>query len=56
MPTPIKLVLSAIVAVVAVVAYWAGVKGGLVVPALGAAMIGAVWLFPERRPEDGEGR
>lgn len=55
MPTPIKLILSVIVAVVAGLAYYLGLKGGWVVPALGAAMIGAVWLFPERRPEGGEG-
>lgn len=52
MPPRIRAILSVIVAVVALILFFVesddALKWGAL--ALGAAMIGAVWLFPEGRP------
>ena len=51
MPAYLKFVVSILVAFVAATAMFFEVKGGFIIPLLGAMMIGAVWLFPEtRRP------
>jgi len=60
MPTNIRAGLSVIVAIVAALAFyveWRGDGGALgwIALGLGAAMIWAVWLFPEAKPEDKNG-
>lgn len=49
MPNNLKFIISVVVALVAGAAYAYGVKGGLVIPILGAMMISGIWLFPETR-------
>ena len=61
MPTPIKLILSAIVAAVALAAgLWQQNIGqslaGIVVFALGLFMILAIWLFPETKSDKHTGQ
>ncbi len=51
MPNNLKFIISVVVALVAGAAYAFGVKGGLVIPILGAMMIFGIWLFPETRRE-----
>ncbi len=51
MPNNLRFILSAVVALVAGAAYAFGVKGGLMIPILGAMMIFGIWLFPETRRE-----
>lgn len=54
MPAYLKLIVSAMVALVAWAAHSFGVEGGMVIPVLAAMMIVAVWLFPETRRLPGE--
>ena len=54
MPAYLKLVISVMVGLVAWAAYSFGVRGGMVIPVLGAMMIIAVWMFPETRRLPGD--
>jgi integral membrane sensor domain MASE1 len=54
MPAYLKLVISVMVGLFAWAAYSFGVRGGMVIPVLGAMMIIAVWMFPETRRLPGD--
>ena len=61
MPTHLRFMLSVAVALVGAIAFFVEWRGGdenmgWIMVGLAALMIGAVWLFPEARRKDQQGR
>ena len=52
MPNYLKFAISLIVAAIAALAFYLGLKAGGVILGLAAGMVVSIWLFPEAKRQD----